>query len=47
MFAIVFGVAVGRQMFNKGQTDVSSSPIVSLFQETSDVLLLLINWIIK
>lgn len=46
VFAIVFGVALGRIMFEKGQDVLSASFVVSLFQEISDVLLKMINWII-
>lgn len=46
VFAIVFGVALGRIMFEKGQEVLTASFVVQLFQEIADVLLKMINWII-
>ncbi len=46
VFAIVFGIAVGRCMFDKKQEVASASFVVSFFTEISDVLLKMINWII-
>ena len=46
VFAIVFGVAMGRVMFQRKDSDVNSSTLVLFFREINDVLLMLINWII-
>lgn len=46
IFAIVFGVALGRVAFKKGEDVANASFVVSFFQELSDILLMIINWII-
>eukprot|EP00934_Nitzschia_sp_Nitz4_P003034 Nitzschia sp. Nitz4//scaffold153_size53422//1754//3313//NITZ4_006756-RA/size53422-processed-gene-0.10-mRNA-1//1//CDS//3329537247//3024//frame0 len=46
LFAIVFGVSLGRVMFENKVSKLSASSIVALFQEVADVLLKIINWII-
>ena len=47
VFAIVFGVALGRVLFTKMSGDVEGSTLVHFFREINDVLLTLINWIIS
>lgn len=46
IFAIVFGVALGRCMFEKKQQSLNASFVVLLFTELGDILLKMINWII-
>jgi Na+/H+-dicarboxylate symporter len=45
IFAIAFGVALGRVMFKRGG-DVGVGAVVNLFKELDAVFLLLINWVI-
>lgn len=45
VFAICFGVALGKIMFKKNITQ-SESPLVMLFTECSELFLTLINWVI-
>ena len=48
IFAIAFGVALGKVVFSKRKMEhMDDSAVVVLFKELSDVLLLLINWIIR
>mmetsp|Transcript_1577 Transcript_1577/g.2242 ORF Transcript_1577/g.2242 Transcript_1577/m.2242 type:complete len:516 (+) Transcript_1577:66-1613(+) len=46
VFAIVFGVALGCMVFEKGHKDINASTVLSFFTEISEVLLKIINWII-
>merc|ERR1712048_1091822 len=47
VFAIVFGFALGKVIFEKGQDALEASFTTHFFTEISEVLLKMINWIIS
>jgi Na+/H+-dicarboxylate symporter len=47
VFAIVFGVALGRVLHGKRDLESGSSFVVNILEELSEVLLKMINWIIR
>ena len=46
VFAIAFGFALGKVLFQKYKGDLSKSAVVNFFKELDGVFLTLINWVI-